>query len=61
VVHERERNGGYVVGVEASNPYFGDIRELWKLRYPSDTPPPASEAEGMKISADFATQFPNDT
>ena len=61
VVHEGEKNGGYVVGIERSNPYFGDIRELWKQHYPADASTPTTSADGVKIIADFASQFPNDT
>ena len=47
VIHERERTGGYVVGIERDNPYFSDIRKLWKQRYPSDPPAPESIALTM--------------
>lgn len=59
VVHEAEKAGGYVVGIERDNPYFSDIRELWRQRYPSPSPQPNSVAEPLKVVADFGAQFPN--
>jgi hypothetical protein len=59
VVHEGERNGGYVVGVQRSDPNFALVRALWKERYPSKRPSPSTEADGLKIIADFAAQFPD--
>jgi hypothetical protein len=61
VVHEGEKTGGYAVAIDQSNPYFGDIRELWKQRYPAEAQAPARAADGLKIIADFASQFPNQT
>jgi hypothetical protein len=59
VVHEGERNGGYVLGVHRSDPYFAQLRALWKNHYPSKRTSPSTVAEGTKIVADFATQFPS--
>ena len=59
VIHQGEARGGYVVGVGRGDPYYPDIRKLWKARYPAAQLAPAVEAEGFKIIADFATQFPN--
>jgi hypothetical protein len=61
VVHEGQASGGYIVEVDRANPYFGDIRELWRLRYPTPAPAPAMRSEGSKIAADFASQFPSQT
>jgi hypothetical protein len=60
VVHQGEHNGGYVIGVHRSNPYFGQLRALWKTHHPSKRTPPPTVADGLKIIADFATQFPDD-
>lgn len=60
VVHEAEKSGGYVIGVEISDPYFRDLRKLWKERFPSRPVAVSEEADGLKIIADFATQFPDD-
>jgi len=59
VVHEGQSSGDYLVEVDRANPYFGDIRELWRLRYPTPAPVPAVEAHGARIAADFASQFPD--
>ena len=59
VVHEAEVSGGYVVGVAISDPYFRDLRKLWKERFPSPPVAVSGEADGLKIIADFATQFPS--
>ena len=58
VIHEGESNGGYVVGVERNDPRFEEPRALWKAHYPSTQPSLKSAADGFKIVADFATQFP---
>lgn len=60
VVHQGERSGNYVIGVHRNDPYFAELRTLWKARYPSVRIPPTTEADGLKIIADFVTQFPND-
>ena len=60
VVHQGEKDGGSVIGVHSSEPYFKRIRALWKARYPSIRATPTTTADGFKIIADFATQFPND-
>jgi hypothetical protein len=60
VVHEAERSGGYVIGVNVGDPYFRDIRKLWKTHYPSSPVVVHEEADGLTIIADFATQFPED-
>ena len=60
VIHEGEKAGGYVVGIERGNPYFDDIRELWRQRHPSAAPAPEAAVDGLKIVADFGSQFPRD-
>lgn len=59
VVHQGEDSGGYVAGIHRSDPYFKNILDLWKQRYPSKRQPPPERADGLKIVADFATQFPS--
>jgi hypothetical protein len=60
VVHEAEKSGGYVIGVDVSDPYFRDLRKLWKAHFPSSPVAVHEVADGLKIIADFATQFPDD-
>lgn len=61
VVHQREHIGGFVIGVHRGDPYFADLRALWKAHYPSKSTLPTTVADGLKIIADFATQFPDDS
>jgi hypothetical protein len=61
VVHEGEKSGGYVVSVSVGDPYFQDLRKLWKTRFPSHPFEVSQESDGLKIIADFATQFPEDS
>jgi len=61
VVHQGEHTGRYVIGVHRSDPYFTDLRGFWKAHYPSKRTPLTTEADGLKIIADFATQFPDDS
>ena len=58
VVHECQAEGGYVVGVDRSNPYFGQLRSLWRERYPSKNAIPSIPADSLRIVEDFANQFP---
>lgn len=60
VVHQGEDNGGFVIGVSSGEPYFTDLQVLWKKHYPAKRSPPTTKADGLKIVADFATQFPED-
>ena len=61
VVHQGEEAGRFVVGVERSDPHFADLLTLWGSHYPSKRTPPAKLADGLKVIADFARQFPEDT
>lgn len=60
LVHETEKSGGYVIGVNVGDPYFHDIRKLWRTHFPLSPAIVPQEADGLKIIADFATQFPDD-
>ena len=60
VVHERESTGGYVFSLNAGEPYFLDLRKLWKTHFPSKPVDTSHEADGLKIIADFAAHFPED-
>ena len=60
VVHEAEQSGGYVISVSVGDPYFRDLQKLWKTHYPSNPTVVHQKADGLKIIADFATQFPED-
>jgi hypothetical protein len=60
VVHEAEKSGGYVVSTSVGEPYFQDLRKLWKTHFPSQPTEVSQEADGFKIITDFATQFPED-
>ena len=60
VVHEAESAGGYVVSVIANDVHFCDIRTLWKSHFPSEPRIIEFEANGLKVIADFAIQFPQD-
>jgi len=59
VIHHGEQNGSYVIGVGRSDPYFKDLRKLWKDRYPEKVSSPPSKADGLQIITDFATHFPD--
>lgn len=58
VIHQGQEQGGYVIGVHRSDPCFADLRALWKARYPTRRTLPTAVADGLKIIADFARQFP---
>ena len=60
VVHVGERAGCYVISILRSDPYFVDIRLLWKERYPLPASLPDVEVDEFQLVADFARQFPND-
>ena len=60
LIHEAEVSGGYVIGVTAGDPYFQDLRNLWKMRFSAHPVMVPHEADGLKIIGDFARQFPED-
>ncbi len=60
VIHEAQGFGGYVISVNVGDPYFKDLRKLWRARFPSSSLTVANEADDLKIIGDFATQFPED-
>jgi hypothetical protein len=60
VVHQGEAKGGYIIAIARSDPQFVKLRALLKEHYGWQKPPPTTPAGGLKIIADFATQFPND-
>lgn len=60
VIHETDDEGGYVVSLHRSEPYFHDIRVLWNRWYPSERRAPIGEKNGIKIIGDFANTFPED-
>lgn len=61
VVHQGEKSGGYVITVHSSDPYFAQLRALWKAHYPTKRIQPTTIADGLKIISDFATQFPDNS
>jgi hypothetical protein len=58
VIHEGEEKGGYIIMVQRNDPCFAAILPLWKSRFPERLPSPTNPADGLKIIADFARQFP---
>ena len=60
VVHKCESAGEYVISVHRGDPWFAELRAIWKRHYPAKRILPAGPAEGLKIIADFARQFPAD-
>jgi hypothetical protein len=59
VVHESEETGGYIIPVGRSDPFFHDIRSLWKERYPAPKRRPVIQVDPLDIIADFSEQFPD--
>ena len=57
VIHEGEREGTYMVDVARDNPYFDDIQELWRQRFPTTSPPPEYHHRKQDVLAHFAAQF----
>ncbi|MGA7539544.1 MAG: hypothetical protein WBW93_12350 [Steroidobacteraceae bacterium] len=61
IVHQGESTGGFIASVHRSESAYSQVRALWKQYYPrSRTGPNTAKADGLKVIADFATQFPND-
>ncbi len=61
VIHEADSEGGYVVSLKVGEPYFEDVRKLWRQWYPRERRQPNREFDGLKIIADFAQNFPEDS
>jgi hypothetical protein len=60
VVHVGQSKGEFVIGVHRSDPYFKDLRKLWKQHYPRNRPAHPAESAGLQIAAAFGTHFPDD-
>jgi hypothetical protein len=60
VIHQGEKDGGYVFGINRGEPYFADLPKLWKKHYGSKRTLVSSPVGGLEIIADFATHFPAD-
>ena len=60
VIHEGQKEGGYIIGVGRMDPYFKVLIALWNERFPSSRPAPQTEAGGLVVVADFANNFPED-
>ena len=58
IIHQSQAQGGFVIGVHISDPCFATLRALWKTHSTSVRHSPTVKAEGCKIVADFAKQFP---
>jgi len=61
IVHQGEEVGSFQIGVERSDPVLPDLLTLWRSHYPSKRSKPINFADGLKVIADFETQFPEDT
>jgi len=60
VIHQGEKAGGFVFGVNRGEPYFADLPKLWKKHHGSKRTPGSSPVGGLEVIADFATHFPDD-
>jgi hypothetical protein len=60
VVHIGQSKGEFVIGVHRSDPYFNDLRQLWKRNYPRKWPAPATDSAGSEVAASFGMHFPDD-
>lgn len=58
LIHQGEREGGFIIGVHRSEPCFEQVRALWTKHYPTPSPIPQEEIGGLRVIADFAKQFP---
>ncbi len=61
IVHQSEQSGSHIISVGPSDPCFDDLQSLWKAHFPSKRTPPALAADRLRIIADFAAQFPDDS
>ena len=60
VIHERQKEGEFVVGVGVNDGYFMDILHLWKERYPARPIEVSEPAGGIEVIGHFGAQFPTD-
>ena len=58
VVHEAEKSGGYVIGVSVGDPYFQDLRKLWRAHFPSSPATVLQETDGLKIICSPRNRWP---
>ena len=57
IIHQGEKEGGFLIGVDKSDPYFADLLKLWNKHYGTKRSL-ASSVEPLEIIADFAIHFP---
>lgn len=60
VVHVGEEKGGFIVSVGMGEPYFKDLQKMWKKYRGSPRTIRVEKADGLRIIADFANNFPED-
>jgi len=60
VIHQGEATGRRVIAVERVDPYFRELRRLWRERHPSVRTAPQRLVDARRVEADFAAQFPDD-
>lgn len=60
VVHQAEEQGGYIISVHRSEPYFADIPKLWKQHRGMPRTISANKIGALDVIADFARHFPQD-
>lgn len=60
IVHAGEENGGFVFGVGINQPYFRDLPKLWRKHRGKPRTVRIEKADGLRIIADFANNFPEE-
>ena len=60
VVHQAEKSGGYLFGMQRGDPYFLDIQQLWRRHRGARRTIVAPHVDPSRIIGDFATHFPED-
>lgn len=60
VAHLTEKSGGYVIAVQRSEPYFGQIQQLWQEHDGAARAMISKADAGLSVIAEFGMHFPED-
>jgi hypothetical protein len=58
IVHIGQEKGELEMLVLRADPYFKDVKNLWRAHFPSRYAPPQQVADGLDVVADFGRHFP---
>ena len=59
IIHQSEQDGGFVILLTRSEPYFFDVISLWKMHFGSPRLATKGSSDSLQVAADFGMHFPD--